>query len=65
MTNQTIEYKCSHCEKDGSVDLDQLKGMPLRDKEGNVVQESKIELDDKPLLVQCEFCGYPCVVETT
>lgn len=62
--SRLVKKTCDRCGTLNEFDLDELRGMPLRDAVGNVVEENpRIELD-KPIFVECEngACKGPFIV---
>lgn len=57
--SRIISKDCPRCGVNNTVDLDELKGQPLANENKTLVQYKPIELDDNPLLLECESCRGP------
>lgn len=57
-----IIKKTCDCGVLNSIDLDALRGQPLKSDDGQTVKHKTVTLDDNPVLVQCESCRAPIPV---
>lgn len=55
-----IRVKCSHCLQDNEFTIEELtSGMPIKNDEGDIVEEyPEVEIDENTM-IQCEYCKYP------
>lgn len=57
---RTIQIKCSNC---GTVNVfneaDLVSGVPIKDANGNIIDESPEVTVNENTVVACEKCGYP------
>lgn len=62
--NRRIEIECSNCKKVNYVNESELvSGVPLKDIQGNVVEEHPPVTIDANTLVACDACRYPMSCE--
>jgi hypothetical protein len=61
--NPEIEYTCMRCGHQGTVDVDTLRGMPLRNEVGDVVDESPEFEMSGVLVIECDSCGGPTIIQ--
>lgn len=57
--SRVIRKKCPNCERVNEIDLDDLMGQGKTTLDGSITQHSPIQLDENPVLVQCDPCRYP------
>jgi len=58
--NRKIQITCPNCGKVNIVMEGELvSGMPIKDMNGNIVEEFPPVVVDDNTLVACEGCGYP------
>ncbi len=58
--NRTIEIKCSNCGAINQIrESDLVSGVPIKDANGNVVEEHPPVTIDENTVVGCEKCRYP------
>lgn len=55
-----IRVTCSNCSQDNEFVIEELvSGMPIKNDEGDIVEEyPEVEIDENTM-IQCEHCRYP------